>query len=549
MYYCIEMYRWLCCLIFLGSIKSSLSEPDKLWLRYASVKNTFEPSKYDEYKTFFSNNIYCASSSRSDGRLSPLLSACEELSVAFSRMFEGNISITGKKSGASIVIEAMIDEYSLVNLSTAVSDEGFSIAYDSSLNRLNIKSNTGRGALYGAFHLINMIQRDASTLPSSVTKINVKKEPKSRIRIWELWDNMDGTVERGYGGRSIFHWEELPSVLRPRYNDYARFLASVGINAVSLTNVNSCYKMNQQLLNSTNIDKSAALGKIFAQYGIVTFLVPCFDSPVFVGKLESADPLNPYVIAWWEQIVAKIQKQFKDRSKLNNFIGFLFKADSEGMAGPSTYNRTEPEGSSMLANAVKQINGIIIWRAFTHPGNLGPVKIGDQPLMQFRYFMGLDGLWDESVVLQIKNGPMDFQTHEPVHSLFGNLMKTKIMVEFGVTQEYTGQAYHLCNLISQWESYLSFDTGCPLNNSGSALLADVLTKGNNGWGFAGVSNFGEGDFWTGNLLSSSNSFSYGRIAWDPYLSASDITMEWIELTFGKESEVVSPVYKMMMDSW
>ena len=216
----------LLCLILIGSIGSSSCEYDKLWLRYASVRNTLEPSKYDEYKTFFSNNIYCASSGRGDGHLSPLLSACEELSLALSIMFEGNISITDKKLGSSIVLEAMIDEYSLVNLSTTVSDEGFNIAYDSSLNRLHIKSKTGRGVLYGAFHLINMIQRDASTLPPSVTKIYVENVPKSRVRIWELWDNMDGTVERGYGGRSIFHWEELPSILRPRYYDYARFLGN-----------------------------------------------------------------------------------------------------------------------------------------------------------------------------------------------------------------------------------------------------------------------------------------------------------------------------------
>jgi len=214
-------------------------------------------------------------------------------------------------------------------------------------------------------------------------------------------------------------------------------------------------------------------------------------------------------------------------------------------AGPQTYNCTEPEGSSMLANAVKDIGGIIIWRAFTHPGNLGPVTIGDQPLMQFKYFMELDGLWDENVILQIKNGPMDFQTHEPVHSLFGNLKKTKVMVELGVTQEYTGQAYHLCHLPVQWEHYLMFNTGCS-----NMLLADILTTGTNGWGFAGVSNFGESNEWTGNLLSSSNTFGYGRMAWDPYTTAENVTMEWVELTFGAgNSDITNPLFDMMMESW
>ena len=556
-------------------IASTLPD-DKLWLRYENIQTIYNPSKYENYKNFFSShkNIYCAT----DDKYSPVYSACKELSNGLSILFDVNMSIITNNNKtpatASIVIESLVDEYSILNISTKLSDEEFSISYGNhhievAADKLSIVSNTGRGVLYGVFHLLNLLQRNADELPAKIIDINIKEQPKSRIRIWELWDNMDGTIERGYGGRSIFHWEELPNIVRPRYEDYARYLASVGINSISLTNVNSCFTMNQQLLNITNINKAAVLGKLFASYGIATFLTPCFDSPMLVGNLNTSDPFDPRVIQWWKEIVIKLQNAFqssrvtttnnkKNASIIMNsgFIGFLFKADSEGMPGPSSYNRTEPEGSSMLANAVKDIGGIIIWRAFTHPGNLGPIKVGDQPLMQFKYFMELDGLWDENVVLQIKNGPMDFQTHEPVHSLFGNLKNTKVMIELGVTQEYTGQAYHLCHLPVQWENYLTFNTGCTsdgINNYNGGgkmlLLADVLTKGKNGWGFAGVSNFGETVFWTGNLLSSSNSFGYGRMAWNPYTSAKDITKEWVELTFGIDMQITKPIVNMMMDSW
>lgn len=313
------------------TIGGATGDTDKLWLRYEPVKPFFTVNKYQSYKKFFSHNLYCATGDRN----SPLYSACKELSNGLSLLFEQNVSISSNKLASSIFV-ASVDEYSLLNISTRVSDESFTIQYDINDNKLYIISDTGRGTLYGVFHFLNLLQRNAAELPGKISSINITKEPKSKVRIWQLWDNMDGTVERGYGGRSIFHWEELPNKVRPRYDDYARYLASVGINSISLSNVNSCYKMNQQLLNSTNIEKAAVLGKIFQRYGIATFLVPCFDSPMLVDKLNTSDPFDPHVVSWWKSIVLKLRLAFRsvgNKNQNGGFIGFLFKADSEGMPG------------------------------------------------------------------------------------------------------------------------------------------------------------------------------------------------------------------------
>ena len=532
-----------------------------LWLGYYNAlppKDRGAPSARRRHMRARENitSVYCDGSGEDH---SPLTKACRELSSALTKIFDKEIPQVAVPVAGSVAV-SLADgakdhrkEFLLLNMSSDTSQESYRIQWTAcggnveQVPCLRLTSPTGRGALYGAFGLISRLQRNKILNIKTVDIVDAG--PRSKVRVWQLWDNMDGTVERGYGGRSVFHWEELPGTVRPRYADYARFLASVGINAVSLTNVNACFPRNIKLLTDSNITKAATLASVFASYGIATFMVPCFASPQVVGGLNTSDPLNPQVSQWWKTVTSKIVASFEGANHGNGcFAGYLLKADSEGMSGPSTYNRTEPEGSAVLANAVEGYDGFVLWRAFTHPGNLGPRKIGDQPLMQFEYFKQFDGQWHDHVVLQIKNGPMDFQTHEPVHSLFGGLERTKVMVELGVTQEYTGQAFHVVFLPSQWEHYLSFDTECKQTAS-KTTLADILTNHSSGYGFAGVSNFGEGSTWTGNPLSAANSYGFGRMSWNPFLSAETVAEEWTDLTWGNDLNVNNPIKNMLLSSW
>ena len=481
-----------------------------------------------------------------------------------------------------------LEAFTAKGRSAAAGDDGFPA--------LEVVSPTGRGALFGVHRLLAFLQvaafaPAAAAAPLRLADIDLHSAPGAALRVWQLWDNLDGTVERGYGGRSVFHWEELPAVTRPRYDEYARVLASVGINVVSLSNVNACFEENQKLLNAANLRKAAALAEIFARHGIATMLAVCFASPLIVAPAPSfsrnvttADPRDKNVAAWWVAKAAQVATLFAEASRLpwrrdeggaSPFGGFLLKADSEGMPGPATYGRTEPEGANMLGAALAPLRAVVLWRAFAHPADLPGQRGKDQPVVQFDVFKATDGQWDENVVLQIKNGPMDFQTHEPVHSLFGALPNTNVVLELGVTQEYTGQAHHLVHLATQWEEYLRFDTSStdcvPVVHRAAAVGDDDdagrparATLGNiiggrlpgcparrHNSGIAGVSNLGEGAAWTGHPLSAANTFAFGRMGWDPPAAAAEApTAEWIDLTFtGLSKRARARLLSMMMRSW
>ena len=473
---------------------------------------------------------------------------------------------------------------------------------------LEIVSPTGRGALFGVHRLLSFLQVSAFAQQQQpqpeesqrlLRDIDLSSAPGTALRMWQLWDNLDGTVERGYGGRSVFHWEELPGTARPRYDAYARALASVGINAVSLSNVNACFAENKGLLNATNLAKAAALAAVFARHGIATVLAVCFASPMIVepapgaAAVDSADPHDPAVAAWWAAKAAQVGDLFAAASPLpwrsdgvrnsssssssssssdSSFGGLLLKADSEGMAGPAYYNRTEPEGANMLAAAVLPLRGLVLWRAFAHPADLPGQRGKDQPGMQYDVFAATDGLWHGNVVLQIKNGPMDFQIHEPVHSLFGALPNTNVMLELGVTQEYSGQAVHLAHLAPQWEEYLAFDTrstACvpavpPPTPAAAAAAAPAATLANivggklpgcparrHNSGIAGVSNLGESDAWTGHPLAAANTFCFGRMGWDAAAVGAELaTAEWLDLSFaGLREAPRRRLLSMLLRSW
>ena len=580
--------KWV--LLFLTTVSllsSSVANNDDLWLRADPLPDNSH--LVEQYRQAI-QHVVCLSKFPTESTQTPLQHACYELATTFSAVLSREIDIihlteegfddnaSEQKKEGLIVVSATV-ESGVRTSASELKDESFKIFYSS--GRLYLNSFSGRGCLYGAYHFISLIRR---LKINNISKLTVESVPKSPLRIWQCWDNLDGTIERGYGGRSLWHFEELPKV-RDRYYSYARLLASLGINAISTSNVNSCYDANKILLSSEYIKKSAALASVFAEFGIGTFLTPCYSSPMIdgVGNLETADPLDPSVVKWWKDKALEIDEAFMHAAGVENghglrtFGGFLMKADSEGAPGPSTYNRTEPQGAQPLANALLPIDGVLLWRAFSHPGDIEGTS-GDQPLMQYQTFTSLDGEWPSNMVLQIKNGPMDFQTHEPVHSLFGNLPKTSLMLEVGVTQEYTGQAVQICHLPAMWKEYLSFDTDCEPNATATttATLANIVTGRtaqtshytNNG--FAGVSNFGQDESWTGHPLVAVNSFGFGRLAWDPELSTYDITTEWVQLTWGVgtrkdeeqqqseeggegegegEKEWIETLVDMLMNSW
>eukprot|EP00041_Stephanoeca_diplocostata_P036828 m.1361285 g.1361285 ORF g.1361285 m.1361285 type:complete len:1107 (-) comp24941_c0_seq4:255-3575(-) len=422
--------------------------------------------------------------------------------------------------------------------------EGFSLFHDTDANNVVIQGNSGVGALYGTFRLLHLIRTEVAIKNG----FNETDAPSLPLRMWDLWDNRDRSVERGYAGKSVFYYEDLPT-MQARYRDYARLLASTGINAIVWDNVNACGNDNEKMLTHDVLTSMTPLVQLFFDYGIRSFLTPCYSSPILVGGLKSADPFDPNVAKWWEQTAVFINNTWTPQS----FGGFLVKADCEGQPGPATYNRTELEGANALADALAPVGGICIWRAFAHPPH-GE----DQALYQFNLFKSWKNQPPKmNVVLQIKNGPFDFQVREPVHALFGYLSDVNLIVEFEATQEYLGQAKHVCHLPSQWSTYLAFDTylGGQSNSTLAAVVSGQLRTGAAAtWprytGIAAVSNLGSNPSWTGHPFSAANTYGFGRLAWQPALDPGTLTTEWIGATYGIASATVAAtVSDILMSSW
>eukprot|EP00911_Craspedida_sp_UC1_P002819 UC1_evm1s2064 len=407
---------------------------------------------------------------------------------------------------------------------------------------ITITAPFATGKLYGVFRLLQWM-RQGVNVTSMLPFYDV---PAIDMRTWDLWDNQDGTVERGYAGPSVFDWSALPT-LSPRYSDYARILASVGINVVVLNNVNACSNGNEHVLSTDAITKRAPLSELLASYGIQTMVSACFASPILVGQLKTADPLDPGVVAWWSTKA----RQYKNIT--TSFVGMLVKADSEGQPGPSKYNRTELQGANMLGAALALVNAVCVWRAFVHPPGDNP---GVQPRYQYDLFKPWDAQFDAHVSVQIKNGPFDFQVREPVDALFGQMPNTSLFLELEATQEYTGQAKHLVNLAPQWASYLAFDTMARRTTSTTAAatatsmpLSSLLPSSPHRSGMAAVSNLGSDPSWTGHPLSAVNTYAFGRLSWSPSLDATTVTKEWIRATWSDAPQVLQPLSAMMMASW
>ncbi len=399
-----------------------------------------------------------------------------------------------------------------------------------------IEANTERGLLYGAFRFIHQYRLGFRAL----TEV-----PANQFRMLDHWDNMDGSIERGYSGNSFFFMNnEL--VINERTMDYARLLASMGINGVVINNVNvkgeAC-----RLLEEPHIGQVKRLSELFSSYGVRLFLSLNYAAPVEDESIRSADPLDPQVCAWWERKFDEVY------AKVPLLGGFLVKADSEGRPGPFTYGRNQAEGANMLARALNRHAGILIWRCFVYncQQDWRDLKT-DRARAAYDYFHDLDGCFDDNVVLQIKNGPMDFQVREPVSPLFGQMPRTNQMIEFQIAQEYTGQQRHVCYLIPWFKEILNFQTfaeGCAPEESRVSDVVSGKAFGNRLSGMCAVTNTGDDLNWTGHDLAAANLYGFGRLAFDPSLSAEEIAEEWIRLTFGNDGLVVRNLRKILMMSW
>jgi alpha-glucuronidase len=392
-----------------------------------------------------------------------------------------------------------------------------------------IAANSDIGVLYGAFHFLRIIQTRAP-----LTALDVVSQPRTQIRVLNHWDNLDRHVERGYAGQSIWDWHKLPAYLDPRYTDYARACASIGINGAVLTNVNA----NATSLTPAYLQKAAALAGVFRPYGVRVYLTARFSAPIELGGLKTADPLDPQVRAWWKAKVEEVYTQIPD------FGGFLVKANSEGQPGPQDYNRTHADGANMLAEAVAPHGGVVIWRAFVY-SNKTPT---DRAKQAYDEFVPLDGKFADNVLVQVKNGAIDFQPREPFHPLFGAMPKTPLMMEFQITKEYLGFATHLTYLGTLFEEALDSDTMVKGKGSTVAKVIDGELHGYKKTGMAGVSNIGADRNWTGSDFDQANWYAFGRLAWDPKLSAETIAQEWVRMTFSNDPAFVKPVVAMMMGS-
>lgn len=428
-----------------------------------------------------------------------------------------------------------------LNIDPSLGYEEEEYLLECTLGKINIIAGAETGILYGVFALLRNLQV-YQVLNLEQWTYTEQKKPSNPLRILNHWDNMDGSIERGYSGNSFFFQKE-EILINQRTKVYARLVSSVGINVVVINNVN-VKGAATELITDRYYDKVKELAELFSAYGIKLYLSVNFAAPIELKDLKTADPLAPEVIEWWGKKVEEIYH------RVPLLGGFLIKADSEGRPGPFTYGRTHADGANMLASALKPFGGKVIWRCFVYNcmQDWRDTKT-DRARAGYDNFMPLDGKFAENVILQIKNGPMDFQVREPISPLFGSLKNTNIILEVQIAQEYTGQQRHVCYLIPWFKEILNFDTYCR-NDLGK--IKDVIsgrTYHNSNCGIAAVTNTGDDINWTGHELAGANLYGFGRLAFDTELTAEDIGREWITLTFGNSNKVKENVLKILQSSW
>ena len=392
-----------------------------------------------------------------------------------------------------------------------------------------VAANTELGVLYGCFALLRALQTH-----TPLERLQTTSVPRIARRLLNHWDNIDGTIERGFAGSSLWDWFKLPDYVSPRYLDYARANASIGINGTVLNNVNS----HSLILTRDYLDKVAVVAGVLRPYGIRVYLSARFSAPMELGQLSTADPLEPAVIEWWERKVAEIYARIPD------FGGFLVKANSEGQPGPNDFGRNHADGANLLANALKSYGGVVLWRAFVYDANAS-VERHCQANLEFA---PLDGAFVENAFVQVKNGPIDFQPREPFHPLFGAMKRTQLCLEFQITQEYLGNSTHLVYLGPLFKETLDAETFASGRGSSVARIVDGSLDQHADSAIAGVSNIGSDQNWCGHPFAAANWYAFGRLAWDHGLSAAEVAGEWLRMTFTNAPSFIEPVTQLMLDS-
>jgi alpha-glucuronidase len=392
-----------------------------------------------------------------------------------------------------------------------------------------IASQSDIGVLYGVFHFIRLLQTERG-----IADLDVHEVPKLRYRMLNHWDNQNGTIERGYAGYSIWGWERLPYYIDSRLIDYARANASIGINGTVLNNVNA----SASILRTEWLVKVAKIADTFRPYGIHVFLSAKFSAPKEIGGLSSSDPKDPQVAKWWKEKVKEIYQLIPD------FGGFLVKANSEGQPGPQDYGSTHADGANMLADALAPYGGKVFWRAFVYQNN----RHVDRVVTGYREFKPLDGQFHSNVSVQVKYGPIDFQPREPFHPLFGQMPATNLSLETEITQENLGHAGHLVYLGKLWQEILQSDTYTEGKGTTVSKILQEYERKTGLSAMAGVSNIGSDLNWTGHPFGQANWYAFGRLCWNPDASSEDIAENWIRMTMGNDSNLVTTVKKMMMMS-
>jgi alpha-glucuronidase len=504
----------------LASSTASAEDGYELWLRYPLVSDA---ALLQQYRQTIASIVMLGDSPT-------LRIARDELRRGLRGLLGRDVPV-GREVAAGALVVGSVEQF-IENRVTGSSDlrevvgppggEGYGVRSTVVAGRrvTAIAGQSDVAALYGVFHLLRLLQTH-----QRIDALAITESPRAEHRVLNHWDNLDGTVERGYAGGSLWDWHKLPDYLSPRYVDYARANASLGINGTVLTNVNA----NATSLTRDYLAKAAALAHLFRPYGIRVYLTARFSAPIEIGGLKTADPLDPQVRAWWAKKADEIYALIPD------FGGFLVKANSEGQPGPQDYKRTHADGANMLAEAVG-LRGIVIWRAFVYSENVKE----DRARQAYTEFVPLDGTFRPNVLVQVKNGPIDFQPREPIHPLFGAMPKTPLMLELQVTKEYLGFATHLVYLAPLFEEVLDAPVEGP--PEGGPRVRQTLS------GFAGVANTGTDRNWCGAVFACANWHAFGRLAWNPTLTSSVLAREWLRMTFTNDTAFVEPATQMMLGS-
>jgi alpha-glucuronidase len=497
----------------------------RLWLRYESLPKSLSEG-YS--KQLFSISV-AGNSETSDA-------IRWELSNGLNGLLGKSPSIQPVAEKASLVVgtpsnSVFIARLNLTHELSALGNEGYVVRtiQRGSHPTILIASQSDVGALYGTFHFLRLLQ----TL-HPIENINISDKPRLRLRVLNHWDNLDGSIERGYAGRSLWDWNALPQKIDSRLRDYARANASVGINGSVLNNVNA----NAQILTDKYLRKVAAIASAFRPYGLHVYLSARFSAPIDIGGLSTADPLDPAVQEWWKRKADEIYKLIPD------FGGLVVKANSEGQPGPRTYNRTHADGANMLAAALAPHQGVVMWRAFVYDMKPGYDRAG----AAYENLQPFDGKFASNVLLQVKNGPIDFQPREPFHPLFGAMPKTNLMPELQITQEYLGFSNHLAFLAPMWREFFSADTYAKGRGSTVTKVVDGSVDKHQLTGIAGVANTGTDRNWTGHHFLQANWFAFGRLAWNPDLTSRAIAEDWINMTLVHDPATVETITKIMLES-